>query len=271
MQRCLFLLLFLASLALRGQVPPSVLGGARSTALGQASVALLHPWSALHNQAATAFLENSSLGINYQNRFLLPGLELGHAFVVLPLNWQGSLGFNGDFLGNANYGASRLGLSYAQAFSPQLAFGLQLNYHRSAVSEGPDLGAVTYEISVFYRPTDKLDLGFQAINPSGEEWSGEAVQALPSLGRLGMTYRFSDAVLLSAEAASDLRYGERYGLGFEYGLWRFLDLRCGLAATEEYFATAGMGLHWEEFSLALAYEYGFLLGNNLSYSLQWSW
>lgn len=268
MQRLNLLIALLYCVNISAQISGSAFAGARSAGLSHATVALTHAFSGLHNQATTAFLEKSVGAVSYQNRYFLNQLNLGHGSIAWVKNW-GTLSVNGTFFGGELYQQSKFGLAYARKFGPYLAMGLQLNYENSYVSEGRNLGAATFEFGIIARPTDALKIGFHIYNPNRSTFDEQTEQRLPALGRLGLVFTFSDKALLALEARSNLVYNERYAGAFEYSILERLSIRAGLAFQNDLMASTGLGFKFGELQANLAYEYGFILGNNLVYGLQY--
>lgn len=268
MQRLYLLIACLICYNVSAQMPASAFGGARSAGLSHATVALNHSFSGFHNQAATAFLEKSVAAISYQNRYFLEGLNLGHATFAFTRNW-GTISLNTTYFGGDLYNQSKFGLAYARKFGPYLAMGLQINYEHSTVSEGASLGAATFEVGLIAKPTSQLKVGFHLYNPNRTLLDEQTEQQLPALGRLGLVYEFSEKALLAVEARSDLEFSERYAGAFEYEFMENIALRAGLAFQDDYTASTGFGFQFGNAEANLAYEYGYILGSNLVYSLQY--
>lgn len=268
MQRLNLLIALLCCGNISAQISGSAFAGARSAGLSHATVAVTHGLSGLHNQATTALLEKSVGAVSYQNRYFLNQLNLGHASLALVKNW-GTISVNGTYFGGALYQQSKFGLAYARKFGSYFAMGLQVNYENSYVQEGRNLKAATFEFGLITQPTDALKIGFHIYNPNRSVFDKQSEQRLPALGRLGLVYTFSEKALLALEARSDLLFNQRYAGAFEYSILEQFSLRAGLAFQDELSASSGIGFQFGEFQANLAYEYGFVLGNNLIYSLQY--
>src|SRR5690349_20243951 len=78
------LLLLISSFSFGGNEDYPI--GARSSALGNASVALRDVWSAHHNQAGLGFVRDVSAGVYYENRFLLKEISIRGAAIAIPIH-----------------------------------------------------------------------------------------------------------------------------------------------------------------------------------------
>lgn len=245
------------------------MAGGRSAALAHSSVALTDVWAVHHNQAALGFLEKTTVGISYENRFFLPDLSLGNAAFAMPTN-LGTVGLSFSYFGFELYNESKFGLNYARAFGKYFSMGLQINYHSYNISEGSGSdGAVTFEAGLLARPIKKLQIGFHVFNPSTSQKNAETEERLPLIVRLGAQYKIGDEVSLTAEVKKNENTAERYALGFEYQIVEKIVLRTGVGL-QPLTNTFGVGLNLGSFSTHLSYEYAQVLGSNGNISLQYS-
>ncbi len=224
--------------AANGNVPE----GARSAAMGHASVALTDFWSLQNNQAALAFYDHTAAGFYYENRFLVKELSLKSGGFVLPVS-AGTFGARVSYFGYPKYNESKFGLAYARSFGKILAVGLQLDY--LMVSIGDDYGhtgAASFELGLLSQVTDNLSIGAHVFNPTHTKIADYDDERLPTVFRLGAAYHFDEDFLLSAEVEKDTDFNPVFRMGFEYHIIKAVYVRGGISTNPGTYAF-GFGLH----------------------------
>ena len=139
--------------------------GGRAAAMGGSSVASQGLWALQNNPAGMANLEKISLGLYYENRWMLPETAYKCGAFALPTKF-GTLGLSFNQFGSSKYNENKFGLAYAKDFGRYLQIGLQLDYLLLKI--GNDYGsvsAVTFELGIQSHVTDKLTLGTYIFNP----------------------------------------------------------------------------------------------------------
>src|SRR5262245_21201539 len=106
----LFSIICFPFLTKAGNEPQSI--GARSNALGNASITLSDPFSLFNNQAAMAFVNNISIGLYTERRFMLKELSYNAGGVTLPTK-SGVFGLSANYYGFDLYNEKKIGLAYA--------------------------------------------------------------------------------------------------------------------------------------------------------------
>ncbi len=268
MQRLLILIL-LSPLSLFSQNSYGHLAGGRSAGLAHATVALPNGFSTHHNQAGLALLRQKQVSASYQQRYLVNDLQLGHLGFSTPVA-NGHLGLAITQFGFEHFSETKIGLAYAQKLGKFISAGVQVNYEQNFVAEAQTFQTLTFETGLLAQVNEHLNLGFHVYNPTGSWLNENAELRLPTVARLGAAYTFSEEALWVAEVFMENQLSTRYSTGFEYRLLNFMALRAGLAIADDYEGTFGLSAYLEDFSLNVAYQYGFILGPNLSYGLQWA-
>ena len=161
--------------------------GGRAAAMGGSSVASQGLWALQNNPAGMANLDKISLGLYYENRWMLPETAYKCGAFALPTKF-GTLGLSFNQFGSSKYNENKFGLAYAKDFGRYLQIGLQLDYLLLKI--GNDYGkfsAVTFELGIQSHVTDKLTLGTYVFNPvnfSFEQTLNH--EKLPIVMRFGM-------------------------------------------------------------------------------------
>lgn len=204
--------------------------GGRAAAMGGSSVASQGLWTMQNNPAGMANLERISLGLYYENRWMLPETAYKCGAFALPTNF-GTLGVSFNQFGSSKYNENKFGLAFAKDFGRYLQIGLQLDYLMLKI--GNDYGkysAVTFELGIQSHVTDKLTLGtyiFNPVNFSFEQTLNH--EKLPIVMRFGMAYKFTKDFIGQCEIEKDT---ERDGIslrgGLEYEAFKSFYIRAGV-------------------------------------------
>lgn len=204
--------------------------GGRAAAMGSSSVASQGLWAMQNNPAGMANLDKISLGLYYENRWMLPETAYKCGAFALPTKF-GTLGLSFNQFGSSKYNENKFGLAYAKDFGRYLQIGLQLDYLLLKI--GNDYGkfnAVTFELGIQSHVTNKLTLGtyiFNPINFSFEQTLNH--EKLPIVMRFGLAYQFTKDFVGQCEIEKNT---EREGIslrgGLEYEAVRNLYIRAGV-------------------------------------------
>lgn len=204
--------------------------GGRAAAMGGSSVASQGLWTMQNNPAGMANLDRISLGLYYENRWMLPETAYKCGAFALPTNF-GTLGVSFNQFGSSKYNENKFGLAYAKDFGRYLQIGLQLDYLMLKI--GNDYGkysAVTFELGIQSHVTDKLTLGTYVFNPvnfSFEQTLNH--EKLPIVVRFGMAYKFTKDFIGQCEIEKDTeREGVSLRGGLEYEAFKSFYIRAGV-------------------------------------------
>ena len=204
--------------------------GGRAAAMGGSSVAAQGLWAMQNNPAGMASLEKISLGLYYENRWMLPETAYKCGAFALPTKF-GNLGLSFNQFGSSKYNENKFGLAYAKAFGRYLQIGLQLDYLLLKI--GNDYGkysAVSFELGLQSQVTDKLTLGtyiFNPVNFSFEQTLNH--EKLPIVMRFGLAYKFTKDFIGQCEIEKNTeREGVSLRGGLEYEVARNFFIRAGV-------------------------------------------
>lgn len=251
---CLLLISFASNAA------DNYLLGARASALGNSAVTLSDVWASSHNQAALAELKNSSAGIFFDNRFLLSELSIkGFAF-ALPVKSSGVFSVSATYFGYNLYNEQKAGLAFAKKLGNKISIGIQLDYLSTYIAD--DYGSrstFAAEAGILAEPFDKLKIGVHVFNPTSAKLAAYDDERIPVIFRLGMSYSFSEKVLLCAETEKDISYAASFKAGIEYHPVEQLYLRGGIAS-DPLLSSFGFGLKLKSFKLDFSSSFHQTLG-----------
>jgi hypothetical protein len=133
MQHFFTLLILFCSYSIFGQVPNQI--GSRANGLANTSLMNTDVWSVKNNIGALGMLEETEVGLTYQNRFLLN--EFSNQTVAFNYHNE-NLGNFGVYIQQTGFSLFRqvqASLGYSMKFTDNLSGGLAFNYHRVAVGD----------------------------------------------------------------------------------------------------------------------------------------
>jgi hypothetical protein len=221
--------------------------GARSAAMGNASVTLDDFWSLHNNQAGMAFYNKMAAGVYGEDRFLMKELSQGALGLVLPVKGAGVFGVSYNYFGYKLYNESKVGLAYAMAFGKKISGGVQLDYLYTHIGE--DYGnhsLFTFELGLRAFIIRGLVLGVHVYNPISIKVSKTGNERVPTIFRLGLSYSFSDKALVAVETEKDINQKAQIRVGAEYHLVKPVYLRIGIG-TQPFSNSFGVGLQFGKF------------------------
>jgi len=244
--------------------------GARSSAMGNASVTQKDVWSAFHNQAGLAFLKESALGVSHEQRFMLSELSMNGAAFALPTKQNGTFALSVSYFGYKLYNEQKAGLAYARSFGEKFSAGVQLDYLGTTIAEGyGNKSAFTVEAGIQAQLVKNLWLGAHIYNPNKAKLSDYNDEKIPSILKFGLDYAFSEKVNIAVETEKDLDADATIKAGIEYHPVKQFYLRGGIA-TDPLLTSFGFGLELQNFVIDVAAAYHQDLGFSPHVSLAYS-
>ena len=258
---CCSLLLFCASKVHAAN--DNYLFGGRHAGMGNAAVSLYDFWAISHNQAGIARLGNTRGGFYFENRYLTKELGLGAAAFALPTN-TGVFGLSLSYFGYSQYHESKVGIAYARTLSERLSVGVQFNYMYTFVGgkSSNSTGNVTLELGMIYELLPGLNVGAHIFNPSREKFASVDNlydEYIPTIIRFGMSFHFSDRVMVALESENDINRKPVFKVGVEYQLADQFFVRGGIGTNPTQNAF-GFGFHTGSFFIDLSSSFHYVLG-----------
>ncbi len=203
--------------------------GARSMSMANSTVALTDVWSFHHNPAGLAFVENTSAGLSYENRFLLKELQTQAAVVAHPLK-VGVISAGAQLYGHRAYRTTRVGLGYSMLLGEKISAGVQLNYQGIRIDHYGSKGTLTAEAGILAKVNSKVSLGFSVMNLGMAKLSEFEDDRFSTFMRLGLNYEISSKVAILAEIEKSIETKLRVKGGMEYEILDRFYLRMGAAS-----------------------------------------
>ena len=252
--------IFLISLALHANAGNENFPlGARSAAMGNASVSLTDLWSVQQNQAGLAFLRDVSSGVYYENRYSLKELSLKAAAIALPVK-GGTFGLCISNFGYSQYSDNKYCLSFAKSLSEKFSIGVAMDYLTTKIAEGyGSTGVVAAEVGIIAKPLKGLTIGAHVFNPTRTKIASYNDERVPTILRLGANYSFSDKVIVAVETEKDLALQPVFKAGIEYKAVKEFYLRAGIC-TNPNLSSFGFGLNLKNLKIDISGSYHQVLG-----------
>jgi hypothetical protein len=234
--------------------------GARSGAVGNASVTLSDIWSTHHNQAGLAGVSSLQAGVFYENRFGIKELGLKAASIAMPVPGisSGVFGLSFSQFGYSLYNDTKIGLGYAKQLGKKYSVGIQVNYLQTQMGEDyGSAGVITAEAGLIAELITNLYFGVHIFNPTRVKLTEYSIQEtifserVPTIMRCGLRYKFSEKVQLSVETEKDVQYDPFFKAGIEYRAIEQLYIRGGIA-TDPGYNSFGFGVLLNKFCIDIA-------------------
>jgi len=234
--------------------------GARAGALGDASITLSDVFSSTTNQAGLAFLNNYSVGIFADRKFLNASINNFDGAVALPISAKvGTFAISANYYGYKYYNETKIGVAYARKFGEKFSVGLQFDFLRMMIFENGSKNFYTFELGFQYKPWKVLTIGAHLYNPIPYKVDKVFTDRLPTIIKFGLGYEPSPKVLLAAEYQQDINYKPQFKGGIEYRPIKYLHLRVGAQSTP-FSASFGLGVNVKGLNIDLASAYHPVLG-----------
>ena len=288
MQKPLRSLIFLlfgaapASLLAQGNGPAG--HGGRAQALGNASATLGgEVWAAANNPAGLGSITRPTAGLYFENRYLIPSLNLAAVAVALPLGEvapaatglparasRGVVAAEAQRFGGALYSELRLGVAYGYRLG-----GVSIGGRLDALQVSfQDLGSRRALAASLGGQADilpqRLTLGVHLYNLTQARLAEYQDERVPTVLRAGLAYRPGKQVLLLAEAEKDVEHEAGLKAGVEYQPVPAVAVRLGYASLSQQ-ASGGVGVRAGDFQLDYAAGWHSALGLSQYFSLGWQW
>jgi hypothetical protein len=238
--------LFIIPLVSYSQVNP----GPRITALGMTGVALQDVWSLQSNQAGIAAIRKPVATVAYKSEFLNPELSTKSLLIVYPVK-KNVFGISFQNYGFTVYNEQRIAFAYAKNFGNTVFASLDFNYHQVKIQQYGSVQTYSVELGLQCLLTDKLIIGGHITNPGLSDYQNNLSTVIPVSIEFGMSYRFTNKVLLNSGVTKTLKSTTDVRTGLEYNIVSWLAFRGGFSANP-FRQYAGFGCGYNNFLVDLA-------------------
>lgn len=244
--------------------------GARSAAMGDASVGFIDTWSGFNNPSALAFTDKTQLGFSYKNNFLMKELSQYSIEFSLPVKKLGVFGIAADRFGYSEFSHNKFGISYSRAFGKIFSLGTQINLHWLHIGDiYGDKVTASGSISFLVKPLKNWIIAANIYNITATPISIDDRDRINTIFRLGSTYHIAEKLLISIEGEASLQYDPSFKAGIEYKPIQLLAIRAGIN-TYPMSPTFGFGINYKKVLFDFAGKWHPVLGFSPIASLAYS-
>ena len=172
----------------------------------------------------------------------------------------GTIGLSYRYFGYSKFYEAKFGLAYSRKFTEHFSVGVQVDYLQTHIAEGyGNFNAVTAEIGLLAEPIKNLSIGFHLYNPTRVKKNAPFEENVPTVARLGCSYRFEDKATLLLETEKDINQEPVYKGGLEVKTLDKLYLRGGFSSGYEQYSF-GLGYKFRKIIVDMAFTRHYYLG-----------
>lgn len=232
--------------------------GSKAWMMGGASASAVDLWSANNNPGAMGMLSHTHVGIYSEQRFMESNLKLANITGIYHNKWL-NFGASVNYYGYQAFNQQKISLSAGKKLSSTVSLGVQLNYLATNIQDYGNAGAWALGAGLAYKPIEKLTFGLMVFNPTQSKYTETLNERIPTITRMGLTYKVSKKVMVQMEADQTLQQKLILRGGLEYQLHEILSLSAGAANNPVYY-TFGASLAMKKLKLDMATSFHEVLG-----------
>jgi hypothetical protein len=220
-------------------------------------------WTAFGNPANIGYIENTEIGTQFENRYLIPELSTKSVQLCIPTKLLNS-GLSYSYFGYSLYHEMMIGAGFSRNFSDKFAMGLQFNYYTAYFNASNSYhGAFLPQLGLSVKLTPGFSLGFQSFNPFQTNIRTDlGTKRLPSIFSLGTEYFFSNELIWRTQIDKEVSSNYRFATGFEYQMLQAMNIKLGAYASDYLVPCLGVGFGSGQLKFELNCELHPLLGLN---------
>ena len=241
-----------------------------SSSIAITSVADTHSWTSFNNPAMLGYLDESELGIQFENKFLISELstksiQFGYSNKLM----NTSISFS--HFGYSLYHEMLLGVGFARNFSNKFALGVQFNYDTAFFSAYNNYrGTLLPQVGFSAQLSPTFTIGFSTFNPFQSNIKTEfTLKRIPSIFSLGTEYYFIPEFAWRTQIDKELSSNYRFATGFEYSMLKNMSIKLGAYAYDYLIPCLGFGFNIGSLIVDLNCEMHPLLGLNSMAALKY--
>lgn len=224
------------------------------------------PWAFFTNPAGLSELSTAIAGIGYQNDFHLKELSARTAFASAPFH---STIFSGGFThsGYQHFNTQQYSVGLARKMAPWLAMGLRFNYHHRYQSNSHNAHLVTLDAGWQIAASEKIQLGFYALNPARSPWHLEdEKEEHPAFLATSVAYSPVSGLQMEAGLAKEMAFPPTFSLMLSSQVHKSIRLR-GTAASAPLRFGLGSGVVWQNMRFDMGLTHHETLGFSSAFGL----
>lgn len=222
MGKLLFSFLFILPIHLVAQIST----GARYSALGNSTAALMGLEALAGNPAGITSVPNVAASLSFKNEWLSAPIQT-NVLLLLPSKLAHGGLAAGIYETGGDFRELQMAGTLGRRVNDRFSAGVRVNYRQlSFPGLDASTGLVSADLGIQYQLRRHWVWGLEMVNPFN--LSRKHGQGLP-IYKLGTHFSFSSQTSIALQTAYSARYGSDVTLGLEYGAWSWLLLRGGLS------------------------------------------
>jgi hypothetical protein len=234
--------------------------GARSLGMGGTFVMLADEWSGALNQAGLGAVNQFTLCLHGENKFLVPETGAGAFSMCIPVQ-SGTFGLAYNCSGYSFYQECGFCLAFGKSFGKKFRAGIGLHYLKINQAAGYDnLFTLVPAAGIQFLPVKGLVIGLHAFNPAEQQYYPYGRMQIPAIFTLGAALMLGDGLLICIETEKESHCTPLIRGGLEYFFSKMLHARFGISAGEFPMYSFGLGYLAGKLKMDISVSRHFLLG-----------
>lgn len=240
--------------------------GARSMGLANAHVTVVDAWSVFNNIGAMGRTETNQVFFGYDHRLGLNELTTLAAGTTIVNEW-GVLGLGLSHYGGELFNQQNLGVGISNTLGIA-SFGIKLNYFQTNIEGLGRAASPVLEFGGVAVLVPGLNFGVHVYNFTRARLGKVSRSYLPTVVKAGVSYLFSEKMMLAVEAEKDILLVPKFKTGLEYNLLDKVWTRVG-THTNPSNLFFGMGFKSPRYHIDYALSQNYRLGYTHHFSFNY--
>ncbi|MEO9964352.1 MAG: hypothetical protein ABJF11_01105 [Reichenbachiella sp.] len=225
--------------------------GARSAALGGASLTLGDEWSLYNNIGGLAAARDKAIFTSIKNKYGLTeftSLAFGGIYPI----WGGTAGLGVFRFGDELFNEQRLNLGFSNQFGI-VSLGLNIGYYQLNVEGAGSRKTLLIDFGGRAKLTEQLYFGAHVSNLNQARLSKTTDERIPTIMKTGLSYRPGNDLMINLEVEKDIDQDAVFKIGLEYYVIDQVVLRTGFH-TQPFESSFGIGFTPGKINIDYAYN-----------------
>lgn len=240
--------------------------GARSMGLANAHVTIDDAWSIFNNVGAMGRLEASQVFFSYDHRLGLKELTTLAAGTTL-VHEMGVIGISLSHYGGELFNQQNIGIGFSNTLGIA-SFGVKVNYFQTNIEGFGRNASPVLEFGGVAVLIPGLYFGAHIYNFTRAKFGKFSHNYHPTVVKAGVSYRFSEKMMINMEAEKDIILLQKFKIGFEYNLLDKFWARSGIH-TNPSNLFFGMGFKPKRYHIDYALSQNYQLGYTHHFSFNY--
>lgn len=225
--------------------------GTRANSMGGTSMTLSDEWSLFNNIGGLADVKQSIIFISYQNKYGIVAFNTFSAGFVKPI-FGGVMGIGVFRFGDNLFNEQKVNIGFSNKFGI-VSLGLNVNYLQINVKGLGTKGIIMIDFGGKATITKQLIFGAFASNLNQAELSSFTGEKIPTIMRIGLSYRPIDGLMLNTDVEKELNVEASLKIGLEYRIIKKISVRTGIKL-KPFESNYGIGFGQKKIDINYAYR-----------------